>query len=107
MSVVGLKSLDVSPRNELSLSLMIITNSLAWEYFFTRKSTFGVYYRTGSPGQLGLRVAGFPGHWVTKCDPVPSLVPTRDVSGRLLTRCMRPTRPSFGNVKTSTKREII
>ena len=28
------------------------------------KSTFGVHYRTGSPGQLGLRVAGFPGHWV-------------------------------------------
>ena len=27
-------------------------------------STFGVHYRTGSPGQLGLRVAGFPGHWV-------------------------------------------
>ena len=25
------------------------------------KSTFGVHYRTGS---LGLRVAGFPGHWV-------------------------------------------
>ena len=32
--------------------------------FFTLKSTFGVHYRTGSPGQLGLRVAGFPGHWV-------------------------------------------
>ena len=29
------------------------------------KSTFGVHYRTGSPGQLGLRVAGFPGHWVS------------------------------------------
>ena len=28
------------------------------------KSTFGVHYRTGSPGHLGLRVAGFPGHWV-------------------------------------------
>ena len=28
------------------------------------KSTFGVHYRTGSPGQMGLRVAGFPGHWV-------------------------------------------
>jgi len=28
------------------------------------KSTFGVHYRTGSPGQPGLRVAGFPGHWV-------------------------------------------
>ena len=28
------------------------------------KSTFGVHYRTGSPGQLGLRVAGFPGHCV-------------------------------------------
>jgi len=27
-------------------------------------STFGVHYRTGSPGQLDLRVAGFPGHWV-------------------------------------------
>ena len=24
-------------------------------------------------GQLGLRVTGFPGRWVTKCDPVPSL----------------------------------
>ena len=23
-----------------------------------------IIYRTGSPGQLGLRVAGFPGHWV-------------------------------------------
>ena len=30
----------------------------------THKSTFGVHYRTGSPGQLGLRVAGFPGHRV-------------------------------------------
>ena len=30
----------------------------------THKSTFGVHYRRGSPGQLGLRVAGFPGHWV-------------------------------------------
>ena len=28
------------------------------------KSTFGVHYRKGSPGQLGLRVDGFPGHWV-------------------------------------------
>jgi len=28
------------------------------------KSTFGVHYRTGSPGHLGLRVAGFPGLWV-------------------------------------------
>ena len=30
----------------------------------THKSTFGVYYITRSPGQLGHRVAGFPGHWV-------------------------------------------
>jgi len=69
VSVVGLKSLDVSPCNDLLLLRMIIKNYLAWEYFFTQKSTFGVHYRTGSPGQLGLRVAGFPGHWVTKCDP--------------------------------------
>ena len=64
VSVVGLKSLDVSPCNELLLLPMIIKNSLAWENFFTHKSTFGVHYRTGSLGQLGLRVAGFPGHWV-------------------------------------------
>jgi len=49
---------------ELLLLPMIIKNSLAWEYFFTHKSTFRVQYRTGSPGRLGLRVAGFPGHWV-------------------------------------------
>jgi len=61
VSVVGLKSLDVS---ELLLLPMIIKNSLAREYFFTHKSTFGVRYRAGSPGQLGLRVAGFPSHWV-------------------------------------------
>jgi len=65
VSVVGLKSLDFNPCNEWTFTLpMIIKNSLAWEYFFTHKSTFGVHYRTGSPGQLGLRVAGFPGHWV-------------------------------------------
>jgi len=60
LSVVGLKSLDVSPCNELLLLPMIIK-------FFgppLHKSTFGVHYRTGSPGQLGLRVAGFPDHWV-------------------------------------------
>jgi len=44
----------------------------------THKSTFGVHYRTGSPGQLGLRVAEFPGDWVTKCDPVPCLVAIPD-----------------------------
>ena len=43
VSVVGLKSLDVSPCNELLLLPMIIKNSLAWEYFFTRKSIFGVH----------------------------------------------------------------
>jgi len=38
------------------------------------KSTFEVHYRTGSPGQLGPRVAGLPGRrWVTKFDPVPCL----------------------------------
>ena len=76
MSVVGLKSLDVSPCNEVLVLLlpMIVKNSLASEYFFAHKSTFGIHYRTGSLGQLGLRVAGFPGRWVTECDPVPSLV---------------------------------
>ena len=76
--IVGCLLLDWNHCNELLLLPMIIKNSLAWEYFFTHKSTFGVHHRTGSPGQLGLRVTGFPGHrslgrWVTKCDPVPSL----------------------------------
>jgi len=30
----------------------------------TQKSTYGVHYRTESPGQLGFLVAGFLGHWV-------------------------------------------
>jgi len=64
VSVVGLQSLDVSPCNDLVLLPISIKNSLAWEYFFAQKSTFGIHYRTGSLGQLGLRVAGFPGHWV-------------------------------------------
>ena len=38
--MVGLKSLDVSSCNEL----MIIENSLAREYFFTHKSTFGAQF---------------------------------------------------------------
>jgi len=46
------------------------SNSLAWEYFFTHKSTFGVHNRTGSSGQLGLRVAGFSGHWVAESQNV-------------------------------------
>jgi hypothetical protein len=29
---------------------------------------------TGSPDRLGLWVAGFPGHWVTKCVSVPCLI---------------------------------
>ena len=44
MSVVGLKSLDVSSCNELL---------------------------TGSPGRW---IPGLLGRWVTKCDPVPSLL---------------------------------
>ena len=71
--------------------LWLLKNSLAWEYFFTHKSTFGVHYRTGSPGQLGLRVAAFPGHWVAgsqnvtdiACRPGPQQQPAaRCFSGR-------------------------
>ena len=74
MSVVGLKSLDVSPCNKLLLLPMTIKNSLTREYFFTHKSTFGVHYRTGSPGRW---ITGSLGRRVTKCDPVPSPVATR------------------------------
>jgi len=70
---VGLKSLDVSPCNELLLLPLTIKNYLAWEYFFTHKSTFGVHYRTGSTGSPGRWIPGSLGRWVTKCDQVPSL----------------------------------
>ena len=67
VSVVGLKSLDVSPCNELYFYLWLLKilwpkNTSSWRQW--HKSTFGVHYRTGSPGQLGLQVAGFPGNWV-------------------------------------------
>jgi len=70
--------MSVSPCNELLLLPMIIKNSLAWEYFFTHKSTCGVHYRTGSPvtgstGSSGRWILGSLGCWVTKCDPVPYL----------------------------------
>ena len=76
MSVVGLKSLDVSPCNELLLLPMIIKNFLAREYFFTHKSTFGVYYNrvSGSTGSPGRWILGSLGRLVTICDPVPRLV---------------------------------
>jgi len=45
----------------------------------THKLTFGVHYRTGSPGQLhgspGRWIPGSLGRWVTKCDPVPCVGP--------------------------------
>jgi len=97
VSAVGPKSLDVRPGNELLLLPMIIKNSLAWEYFFTRKSTCGVHYWTGSPGQLGLRVAGFPGHWVTK-SPVPSLM----YSIRLLRIVAQPTEQWWDTIRRAS-----
>jgi len=58
--------------NDLLLLLMIITTSLTWEYFFvtsmrtplhiSRHLEFIIEEGHHSPGQLGLRVAGFPGH---------------------------------------------
>ena len=76
VSVVGLKSLDVSPRNEPLLLPMIITNSLAWEYFYVTSMTSLLAHSYTSwhlefiieqghrVNCMDLRVAGFPGHWV-------------------------------------------
>jgi len=91
VSVVGLKSPDVSPCNELLLLPTIIKNS----HTPTHKSTFGVHYRTRSPGQLGLRVAGFPGDWVTKCDPVPCLLYTH---GTAAAACFDRARTCYRDV---------
>ena len=48
--------------------LWLLKNYLAWEHFFVTSMTslldIYVHYKTGPTGQLGLRVAGFPGHWV-------------------------------------------
>ena len=61
VSVVGLKSLDVSPCNELLLLAMIIKNSLVWEYFFTHK-TFGVQWTNRVTGSTGSPGRWIPGH---------------------------------------------
>jgi len=68
--------------NDLLLLLMIITTSLTWEYFFvtsmrtplhiSRHLEFIIGEGHHSPGQLGLRVAGFPGRWVTGSQNVTS-----------------------------------
>jgi len=50
----------------------------------THKSTFGVHCRTGSPGQLGLRVAGFPGHWVAGSQNVTQFPVCRSLRPALL-----------------------
>ena len=84
VSVVGLKSLDVSPCNELLRLPMIIKKFLAWGYFFTHKSTFGVHYRTGSTGSAGRWIPGSLGQ---KCDPVPSLAGTPIAYVRLRMFC--------------------
>ena len=63
-----------------SMQSMVIKNFLAWEYFFTHKSKFGVHYRTGSTGSTGSPgrwIPGSLGRWVRKYDPVPSLMSTR------------------------------
>ena len=49
-----------TPNSEKKLANLLPIANVCLQH----KSTFGVHYRTGSPGQLGLRVAGFPGHWV-------------------------------------------
>jgi len=77
VSVVGLKSLDVSPCNELLLLPVIIKTSL---HTPARKSTFGVHYRkrvTGSTGSPGRRIPGSLDRSLTKCcDPIPCLLLT-------------------------------
>ena len=83
------------------LYLWLFKNSLAWEYFFTHKSTFGVHSRTGSPGQLGLRVAGFPGQWVAGSQNVhlcsPSIFPsgTAVLANDKVTQWHWPQQPFF------------
>jgi len=72
VSVVGLKSPDVSPCNELLLLPMIIKHSLA-PLHISRHLKFII--------EQGLRVAWFPGHWVTKCDRVPCLMSDKHILG--------------------------
>ena len=64
VTVVGLKSLDVSPCNELLLLPRIIKNSLAWEYLFTHlEFIIGQGHRVNwVSGSLDYRVTGSLGH---------------------------------------------
>jgi len=61
VSVVGLKSLDVSPCNELLLFPMIIKNILLPENTASHISRHLEFII-----KQGLRVAGFLGHWVAR-----------------------------------------
>ena len=78
MSVVGLKSLDVSPYGELLLLPVIIKKLFGLKILlrhleFIIEQGHRVNWVSGSldwiPGSLG--------RWVTKCDPVPSLLHSR------------------------------
>jgi len=69
VSVVGLKSLDVSPCNELLPVRMIIKNS----HTPTQQQSRYLECIIEQSHRVNW-VAGFPGHWVTKCDPVPCLL---------------------------------
>jgi len=68
VSVVGLKSLDVSPCNEVLLLPMIIKNSSAWEYFFVTSMTSLLdiieqgHRVNWVSGSLDSRVTGSLGH---------------------------------------------
>jgi len=99
VSVVGLKSLDVSPCNELLLLPMIIKNSLTWEYFFVTPLYISRHLEFIRPiehghrvnwvsGSLDSRVTGSLGH---KCDPVPCLLLTISISCCRWTRATRYT----------------
>ena len=50
---------------------------------------FGFHYRTGPPGQLGLRVAGFPGHWVAGSQNVTQFHVCRGLESRGGSLCVR------------------
>jgi len=60
MSVVGLKSLDVNPCNELLLLRMII--KILWPE--NTSSHISRHLEFIIERSLGLRVAGFPGPWI-------------------------------------------
>ena len=80
VSVVGLKSLDISPR-AMNFYLYLWLLKILWP----ENPSSHMSRHLGFQRHRVNWVSGFPGHWVTKCDPVPCLDTTGHTTSLVIT----------------------